>query len=451
MESSPVTDDDLAVPFHPSGDFVERIGIEIECGVVRPDDGTAVPYSGSDGVNQIMLDIVAATGGIPLSADGHLYAVTYPDGTRLSLEAGGAIEYSSPPLATVTHVVREATDTLQRIAKIAANRNAAILCDALLPFNDLESSPWIPDRRVGLMREWCEERGAAGQASMAISVLATSTQVTFDYRDDQDFTAKTRMQMAVSPVAAALTVNSPLANCRPTGTLSRRMELLVAEDPERFGLPPFSMNPDISIDDFINWAKSRPMLYRKIHDRYERAPEVPFETAMRSGFPDGTYPSPADWASQLSQLWPFVRARRTLEVRLCDGPPFPHFGALAALWTGLTYHAPSRDAAWQLLGTGSAAEQLALIAEVARHGLDARKGEASVRDLAVEIVGLAETGLRARVRAGLEDELALELLAPLAEIARTGKTFAARKLDDWSAASGDRAARYVAANRVPAG
>src|SRR5262249_7963129 len=160
----------------------------------------------------------------------------YADGTRLSLEAGGAIEYSSPPLPTVTRVTSHADATLRRIAKIAATRNVAILCDALLPFNRLENSPWIPDRRVALMRQWCEERGDAGVASMEISVLALSTQVSFDYCDERDFTEKIRMQLAVSSVVAALMVNSPIADGRPTGTASRRMELLLAEDPERFGL-----------------------------------------------------------------------------------------------------------------------------------------------------------------------------------------------------------------------
>jgi glutamate--cysteine ligase len=451
VESSPLTDDKLRIPFHPGGDVVERVGVEVECGVVRPGDGMAVPYDGADGVRQIMQDIAEGTGGTPVSADGNLHAVGYPDGTRLSLECGGAIEYSSRPLTAVGRLARETKDFLTRIARIAANRNAAILCDAYLPFNGVAGTPWIPGRRVSVMREWCQARGAAGRASLATSVLATSTQVTFDYRDGRDFTEKVRMQMAVLPVVAALTVNSPIAAGRPTGTASHRIELLVAEDPERFGLPPFTMKPDIAIDDFIDWAKTRPMMYRKVGGRYERAPETTFATAMRRGFPDGTYPTLADWSSQLCQLWPFIRARRTLEARLCDGPPFPHFGALAALWTGLTYHAPSRDAAWRLLRAGSAAEQMALIADVARRDLDARKGRVRVKDLAVEIVGLAEVGLRARIEAGDEDADAVELLAPLAEIARTGETFAAQKLRNWSTGTGDQAARYVATYRIPVG
>ncbi|MFI6070271.1 glutamate-cysteine ligase family protein [Actinoplanes sp. NPDC051343] len=446
----------LRAPFTPTGGTGTgqddgRIGLEIECGIVRPITGAAVPYGGADGIESILLDISQAVDGVPQFLDGHLYAMQCPDGTRLSLEPGGAIEYSSPPEPDLIALVDHAMTALQLVAKAAAGRDAAVLCDALLPFTELSKAPWIPNRRVWLMREWWEERGAAGEASKAISVLTTSTQLSFDFDGGRDFTEKVRMQMAVSPIVAALCVNSPLAEGRLTGVASRRMELLLAEDPERSGFPSFAMKPDLGIDDFVAWALSRPMLYRYRNGHYGHAPKMALKDAMSTGFPDGTFPTDADWASQQSQLWPFVRPRHTLEVRLADGPPYPYFGALAALWTGLTYHPESRDSAWRLMRDRSQPEQMELTAEVAKTGLEAFCGPRPVRDVAIELVELARAGIEARIRAGRENRRAVKLLEPFADILRTGVTFAEQKQKAWNGELGGRPDRYVEAYRVPVG
>lgn len=55
----------------------------------------------------------------------------------------------------------------------------------------------------------------------------------------------------------------------------------------------------------------------------------------------------------------------------------------------------------------------------------------SVGELAQELLGLARQGLAARVAAGTEPAHVLNLLDPLAEVVRTGTTFAQRCLDGW--------------------
>ncbi|MCW2898171.1 MAG: hypothetical protein JWO67_436 [Streptosporangiaceae bacterium] len=434
---------DLLAPFQPS--HAEKIGIEVECGAVDPETGRSVPY---ETVYGILEGACATLGGTPSWEEDALTGVLLPGGARLCLEPGGAIEYASAPAAEVCGVVAQTHQTLGRLAEIAADHGAALLNGAFLPFETLQDAHWVPTTRNRLMLAHYARTGTYGQASMGMSALAISTQATFDYLSDEDLNRQLRMQMAVSPIVAAMFVNSPLVAGRLTGESSRRLRLLLGEDPSRFGYPPFAMSESISAQDWAGWVLGLPMVYRRTPGGYAKAPDAPFRELLRRGFDDGSMPTESDWHMQLSQVFTHVRLRETLEVRLDDGPPHPYIGAVPAFWAGLTYHPASRDAAWALARGRTLADQLQLIADVAREGLAAEAGGQSVRHLAAELLDLSRQGLEARVARGLEQPAVLDLLTPLTQIVSSGRTFADRLAEHWTGALDQRADRYVEAYRV---
>jgi glutamate--cysteine ligase len=103
--------------------------------------------------------------------------------------------------------------------------------------------------------------------------------------------------------------------------------------------------------------------------------------------------------------------------------------ALPALWKGLLYDDDACRAAIALTARLSFADRLALRAEVPRVGLAA--GPIQRGQLARELVAIARAGL-----AGVAPD-EIPFLAPLEEIARTGRTQADRIRELWK---GDRAA-----------
>jgi glutamate--cysteine ligase len=135
-------------------------------------------------------------------------------------------------------------------------------------------------------------------------------------------------------------------------------------------------------------------------------------------------------------LFPEVRLKRYIEVRGADAGPMPMAGGLAALWRGLLEDPAARAAAWALVESRSYDERLTLRREVPRLGLRARFGGRSLRDLAVELGGIADAGL-ARLPGGQEDR---PLLDPLRAYAEAGRSPADDLRDDFAAAKGDGAA-----------
>jgi glutamate--cysteine ligase len=105
---------------------------------------------------------------------------------------------------------------------------------------------------------------------------------------------------------------------------------------------------------------------------------------------------------------------------------------------GLLYDAPSLAAAWDLCRDWTAEERDRLRHDAAKEGLSATIGGRSVRDVARELLGIAEAGLKARARPGaggmLPDET--HFLGALHEIVGSGQSPAdellARYHGEWA-------------------
>ncbi len=441
--------DDLRSLFIPPVTASEKVGLETESGVVDPQTGLAAPYAGKNGVRAVLEALLAEWGGEALYDAGELTGVKLADGGLVGLEHGGQMEYSCAPVADVVTAVDDMRLTLARLSELLSRFGLALLPGAYLPFDRIETIPWVPLSRGRLMRDHFTGIGPAGAGGPGILSMSTCTQVHLDYLSEDDFTQKLRMQAAASPVVAALLVNSPLYGGRLDGVLSHRSRDWLLTDPQRCGLVLPALRDEVSIDDVIDWALRIPMLYYEDGaGRLRPAPGKPFASVLREGFDDGSLPVLGHWVAHMTQIWTHVRVRRTLELRAADGPAYQHIQVVPALWTGLSYHPQSRAAAWELLRHYSVAEQHAAMASLPTDGLRTMLGGDRVHELAGELVRLAREGLRARVAAGLERPEVLDYLDPLDEVLHAGKTFAEQCAHRWETDLRRDPRRYVAAFRV---
>lgn len=441
--------EDLRSLFVKTGSGHEKIGLEIENGVVDPATGRAAPYFGKAGIESLLQALIVEFGGIGQFDGGYLTGVRCENGMQFALEHGGAVEYISVPVDDLATAVEDMWTNLERLSDVARTTGLAILPGANLPFNRIENVSWVPKPQTALAREFFSRLGDAGIWGPTVMALTLSTQVTVDYLAEDDFAHKLRMQVAASPVVAAMFVNSPLEGGELTGLLSRRSQCWLKTDPRRCGVLPPALQETPRVEDFIEWALGLPMIYRRTPDgKYLLAPDRPFSSLLTEGFDDGTMLTQADWVSHLSQVWTDVRVRQTLELRAPDGPPYPYIPAVPALWIGLTYHPESCAAAWRLLKDYSLAEYRAAMQELPARGLATTLAGDSMRDLGRELVRLGRSGLQARVDAGFERPAVLDYLAPIEEVLHTGTTFAERSIHRWEGEFGRRPDRYVAAYRV---
>jgi glutamate--cysteine ligase len=281
------------------------------------------------------------------------------------------------------------------------------------------------------MREYMPKRGKRGLDMM----FRTSTvQVNLDFGSEADMVRKMRVGLALQPVATALFANSPFTDGKPNGFQSYRAEVWRDTDPDRTGILPFAFEPGMGFERYADYALDVPMYFVYRNGRYIDAAGASFRDFMRGRLDalPGERATLDDWVDHLTTLFPDVRLKRFLEMRGADAGAFPQLLALPALWVGLLYDSEALDGACDLIAGWTEEERQALRAAVPRLGLRAPFRKGTVRDVARDMVALAQGGLARRARLDLFGKDEGKYLEPLAEIVETGRSPADRLLADYN-------------------
>jgi glutamate--cysteine ligase len=438
---------DLVSWFFPEDRLRNLVGLEIECGLVRPDTGRSVSYEEPFGSKDLLERLLSDTGSVPVYEGADLIGLQLPDRSTLTLEMAGAIEYSSRPVTNISEAVSLAKQTLVEVARVAERLGLRLLTGGMLPFDSADQIKWAPKPRTKVMRRYFEDLGEAGSRGDQVMGLTLSTQVNLDALTAAEYLEKLRVTMAVSPFVAALFAGTPGLRDDQTSVASQRMLFWRRIDPVRcqdLSQKVFGVD---SIEELVDVLTSIPMIYRRAGGAILRASDEPFGRVLADGFEDGSPPSMADWESHLRQVWPTVRPRRTLETRLPDGPAWMNVDALAALWVGLVEEQETRRRVLDVVGGFSSAALDAIAVDVAAAGVDGLSDP--VREVCVELLGLAKEGLGARVQRGIESPSIVSAIDRIQGPAAEGRTMAVGLLDLWNGPWQRQPARYVSAMAVP--
>jgi len=423
-----------------------RIGLEIEYGLVRGDTGRSVAYAEPGGAKEFLELLLKNLGGSPLHEGQHLVGLTLPDGSAFSLEMGGAVEYSSPPLHSVSATLELASQRLREAATAGREIGVVLLTGGVLPFDSPADIHWVPKPRTTLMRQHFRRLGPSGSLGDQVMGLTLSTQVSLDAGSESEYIEKLQTMLRVSPFLAAATLNTPSLR-HPYQHSSVRILYWRNIDPDRCQCLNKQLVGVGSINDLVQILASLSMIYRPVGSDFAAAPSLPFAELLREGYSDGFGPVMSDWRAHLSQLWPWVRPRQVLEARLPDGQAWSELGLVPALWTGLIEDEVSRRAAADLVDEFSPRELDGISVGVAEQ--DGGTVDDRIRDVAHQLVMLAKSGIERRVADGVESDQLLLPLERLLEMTSSGRTAAAQLLANWKGKWREDPSRYVAAMAVP--
>jgi glutamate--cysteine ligase len=438
---------DLVRWFLPPADRARLVGLEIEYGLVRPGSGISVGYDEPDGSRALLSEILEASGGSPIFEGPSLVGVELPDRSTFTLEMGGALEYSSRPHDSLTAAVSQAREQFLQVARMAEPMGIRLLTGGLLPFDSAGTIGWAPKPRTAIMRRHFDALGEGGRFGDCVMGLTLSTQVSLDAVSVEEYFEKLKTLIAVSPFIAALVANTPQLAASSGCTSSQRMRYWRQIDPSRCQDLTARLLTVEGVEDLVGVLTSLPMIYRRSGNRYLAAPGEPFADLLSGGFPDGSYPTMADWVAHLAQLWPAVRPRQTLETRLPDGQPWLRLETLPALFLGLVEDPGIRRRVAERVADIPVEALETVTTQAAQEGLCGLSGP--VREVGAELVELARSGLSRRVAQGLEAPGLLQSLEPVREVAATGRTFASGLLEQWNTGWQQRPERYVEAMAVP--
>ncbi len=347
------------------------------------------------------------------------------DGANLSLEPGGQFELSGAPLFDLHQAQAELDAHLAEARAIGDELGIGWAPLGFQPLAAQADMPWMPKGRYAIMKRYMPLKGRLGLDMM----LRTCTvQVNLDFASEADMVEKFRVSMALQPVATALFANSPFSDGKPNGFQSARANVWTDTDPDRTGIPSVVFEDGFGFERYVDWLLDVPMYFVFRNGVFHDVAGASFRDFMAGrlrGF-EGQTATIGDFADHVTTAFTEVRLKRYLEMRGADAGNPAMLMALPALWTGLLYDDAALAAASALVQRNACCDFQSLRTNVPRLGLDAPWCSGTVRDLARDMVGIAQGGLKAR---GLGEE---KYLAPLQAIAAGGPTQASYWLERYN-------------------
>ncbi|WP_055525783.1 ergothioneine biosynthesis glutamate--cysteine ligase EgtA [Streptomyces graminilatus] len=242
---------------------------------------------------------------------------TLPLRSALTVEPGGQLELSSTPAASLMECVESVSADLDAVR--------AVLREDGLRIVGAGQDPWRPPRRFlrepryDAMERCLDRTGPAGRAMMCTSA---SVQVCLDAGHEEPgplgHGRRWWLSHQLGAVLVAAFANSPLALGSPTGWRSTRQSLWTDIGTGRAGGPPLDVEPRRA------WARhvlDAPVMCVRQDSGPWDVPEdgLTFREWIRSGAPRP--PTREDLEYHLTTLFPPVRPRGHLELRMIDAQP----------------------------------------------------------------------------------------------------------------------------------
>lgn len=405
-----------------------RIGTEHEKFCFDLKTKAPLPYDGENGIAAI-LTAFKKFGWKGIEENGKLITLE-KDGASVSLEPAGQLELSGAPLETIHATCNEVSDHLRQAKEIGGALGVGFLGLGFHPTMTLADAPQMPKARYDIMRAYMPKVGNHGLDMMH---RTATVQVNLDFSSEADMVKKIRVGLALQPLATALFANSPFKEGNPNGYKSYRSHLWQDTDPDRTGMLPFVFDEGFGFERYADYALDVPM-YFVYRDGYINAAGQSFRDFMEGQLPayPGHLPTMSDWTDHLTTLFPEVRLKTFLEMRGADGGAWSRLCALPAFWVGLLYSGGALNAAWDLVKGWTVEDMQEMRKEVPKHALATEWGKNNFRDLAKEVLGFADEGLKARARKTNSGETEQGFLQVLWSSVETGQVPADELLEAYN-------------------
>ena len=402
-----------------------RIGTEYEKVAVWAADGKAVPFTG--GIEEVLRRLAERYAWEPVLENGRVIALTGGK-AAITLEPGGQLELSGEQCDSVHCAQQEFAEHVKQIVTIGEELGIVFLGLGMQPVSTLDEIELVPKRRYAIMFPYMLRVGTLGQRMMK---QTATVQANIDYASERDAMTKLRVGMGLAPLLNAIFANSPICDGRLNGFLSFRGHIWTDTDNARSGLLPFVFRPTCNFSDYVEYALDVPMYFIVRGERWIDMTAFTFRQFMRDGSA-GERATLADWNAHLTTLFPETRLKGYIEVRSIDSQPPELMLAVPALVKGIFYDADCLGAAWDLVKSWKLEERLELHRGVHRAALKASIRGIEVRELARELVDIAEAGLnRQRPSSGDSEAMYLERIR---ELVRRGRCPADLVIEKWNGA-----------------
>src|SRR3989338_8032392 len=284
----------------------QRVGIECEFFGIERETGKALLYFGPRGIEAIFCRLAAAFHYEPILEEGHVIALRKGE-NWITLEPGGQVELSAPPVATIFEVEKHIQSFAAELREMENYfPGIAWLSVGLHPFSSLEDTPWVPKRRYEIMKEYLGGRGRLAHEMMK---LTATNQANFDYPDEATALAQFRGIHGITSFVSGACAHSSFSAGEPNGFRGRRLAIWNETDPDRCGVLAEFIEEGKTFRDYIEYILRMPLMFIVREGKWVPMEGIPFREFVRKG-KEGRRATLADFELHLSTAFPEARFKQ---------------------------------------------------------------------------------------------------------------------------------------------
>lgn len=360
-----------------------KIGVEFEHFVVYKDTLKTVSYYGENGVAETLHDLEKL--GYKGSYEGE-YILGLEKGNKvITLEPGSQFELSIKAQKHIRDIEIEYLDFFKDLVPILESKNQQIMAVGYHPETKIEEIKLLPKKRYDFMFNYFKTAGTMAHNMMKGT---SALQVSLDYSSEEDYLKKFRVTNALSPVVYAMFDNGLYFEGEQYEKHNIRALIWKNCDIDRSGVVPNSLKDDFSFKKYAEYVLNVPPILIAKDGDVESTGKLLVKDVL-----DVENYSTEELEHLLTMVFPDVRTKRYIEIRMMDSVPYPLNLAAIALWTGLLYDEKTLDKVYEYVKDISIDDVNSAKEEMLDKGLLAKLGDKTLLEIGKHIVSLAKEGL----------------------------------------------------------
>lgn len=356
------------------------LGLELEHIIVDKKTKTSIDYYGDMGVERILELIRPAFDKIEIS-NNHLIGLANSE-YYISLEPAAQFELSIVRQERINDIIRIYNSFLDLINPVLEDMGYELITLGYHPVSKIDDLSILPKNRYKHMYSHFEASGSMGKNMMKGTA---STQVSIDYSDEKDFIIKYRAATVLTPIFGLITDNAPVFEGVFYDGNMLRQSIWRNVDHARtdfiFDLYNFGFG------QYANFIYNSPLINIPENGNIIYTDKAPREIYHNKEI------ERADIDLIISMVFPDVRLKSYIEIRVADSIPFVYVTAYLALIKGLFIDSEALDLFIKRLGVNEFNRIREAQLSLSNYGYSAQVYGKDVYDIIREMIDLAKQNL----------------------------------------------------------
>lgn len=292
------------------------LGVEFEHFLIDKESMRSYGYDEENGQKDILEALAKDLDWQVMLKEGQALLGLKKNGHTITLEPGGQIEVSLGAFTSLEEIENAYLEVLNDIkSKMLPSQRLVSL--GYHPKSKIDDLPLLPKERYHFMYTYFNDRGNYCHNMMKGTA---STQVSIDYKDEADYRKKNRVAQFLAPILASLFDSTPIFEGDIYKGNNCRVDIWNHTDINRSKYIKGSFDPEFGFRNYANYLLNLPPVILKSDGAYYFTKGEPLYSLL-SQFP---LKFKDDFEHIQSMVFPDVRLKGFLEIRMADAMPYPY-------------------------------------------------------------------------------------------------------------------------------